>query len=161
MTAKTKLKLIKLIEKSWFRKFLIITSAILIFLISGFLFLLNNNGVRRVFIFPSVDEGKFVVESRYLDPNPVQGDIQYYIDELLLGSSIERSKMIFARGTKVNSCFIRKGVIYLDLSKELLEIGNGVIDIQSGVKLLEKNIHSNFAGISKVELFVDGKHAYE
>ena len=93
---------------------------IFLFLISSFIFLISNKKERRLFIFPSVDEGNYVVEYRYLEKNPVQGKIQLFVDELLLGSGIERTKLLFARGTRVLSCFLRKGVLFVNLSPELL-----------------------------------------
>ena len=44
---------------------------IFLFLISSFIFLISNKKERRLFIFPSVDEGNYVVEYRYLEKNPV------------------------------------------------------------------------------------------
>ena len=135
--------------------------AFFIFSLSLLLFLLSNHKNRRLFIFPSVDEGRYVVEYRYLPMNPVQGNIQLFLDELLLGSGVERTRLLFTRGTKVNSCFVRKGTMYLDLSGELLEPSLGVIEIKDGINLLKKNIHKNFFGIWNIEVFVDGKAAYK
>ena len=142
-------------------RILILSLAFFLFSLSLLLFLISNHKSRRLFIFPSVDTGKYVVEYRYLPNNPVQGDLNLFLDELLLGSGVERTKLLFARGTKVNSCFVRKGTLYLDLSAELLQSGYGVIDIKDGISLLKKNIHKNFFGIWKIEVFVDGKIAYE
>ena len=77
---------------------------IFLFLISSFIFLISNKKERRLFIFPSVDEGNYVVEYRYLEKNPVQGKIQL---------------------------------------------------------LLKKNIKANFGNVSEIEIYVDGKYAYE
>lgn len=148
-------------KKIKYVRLLIILFLFMIFVLSLFLFLHSNNKTRRLFVFPSVDDGKFVVEYRYLVNNPVQGDINLFLDELLLGSSVERTKLLFTRGTKVNSCFVRKGTLYVDLSPEFLQMGNDVIEIQQGVNLLKKNVRKNFHTISKVELFIDGKYAFE
>lgn len=131
------------------------------FLVSLICYESNRSGLRRTFIFPSADEGKYVIEYRNLSKNAVQGDIQYFIDELLLGSSLERTKMLFKAGTAVESCFERKGVLYLNLSDKLLEMGNGVVDIKDGVKLLEDNVKRNFPRIDSIELFIGGKYAFE
>ena len=40
-------------------------------------------------------------------------------------------------------------------------MGNSVIDIKAGVELLKKNIMHNFKKIDRIELFIDGKYAYE
>ncbi len=134
---------------------------IFLFLISSFIFLISNKKERRLFIFPSVDEGNYVVEYRYLEKNPVQGKIQLFVDELLLGSGIERTKLLFARGTRVLSCFLRKGVLFVNLSPELLAQEDSAVQIQEGVELLKKNIKANFGNVSEIEIYVDGKYAYE
>ncbi len=134
---------------------------IFLFLISSLLFLISNKKERRLFIFPSVDEGNYVVEYRYLEKNPVQGKIQLFVDELLLGSGIERTKLLFARGTRVLSCFLRKGVLFVNLSPELLAQEDSAVQIQEGVELLKKNIKANFGNVSEIEIYVDGKYAYE
>lgn len=148
-------------RKLTLRHYLIIFMIFLTFVISGISYLVIQKGVRRIFIFPSVEKGRYVVEYRYLPEEPGKDDVQYFIDELLLGSGVERTKLIFTRGTSVKSCFVRKNVLFLDLSSELLEMGNSVIDIKAGVELLKKNIMHNFKKIDRIELFIDGKYAYE
>ena len=112
-----------------------------------------------MFIFPSIS-GELIVEYRNLDKNPVQGEVQYFIDEILLGSQLERTKKIFTFGTKVLSCFQRDEQLYLDLSAELLQMGDNVIDIKEGFDILKLNITKNFSNIKKINFFVDGKYAY-
>ena len=133
----------------------------LTFVISGISYLVIQKGIRRIFIFPSVEKGKYVLEYRYLPEEPGKTDVEYFIDELLLGSGVERTKLIFTRGTAIKSCFVRKNVLFLDLSPELLEMGSSVIDIKDGVELLKKNIRHNFKNIDRIDLFIDGKYAYE
>ena len=139
----------------------LILSIILIIslIVSLFLFFWKKNTVRRMFIFPSVS-GELIVEYRNLDKNPVQGDVQYFIDEILLGSQIERTRKIFTFGTKVLSCFQRDEQLYLDLSSDLLQMGDYVIDIKEGFDILRLNITKNFSDIKTINFFVDGKYAY-
>lgn len=127
--------------------------------VSLFLFFWKKNTVRRMFIFPSVS-GELIVEYRNLDKNPVQGDVQYFIDEILLGSQIERTRKIFTFGTKVLSCFQRDEQLYLDLSSDLLQMDDNVIELKQGFELLRLNIKKNFSDIKKINFFVDGKYAY-
>lgn len=128
---------------------------------SLFVFLVRKDTVRRTFIFPSVDNGQFIIEYRNLNKEPVQGDVNLFIDELLLGSTIERTKSLFTPGTKVLSCFQRGEVLYLNLSSDLLNMGEDVIEIKEGMDLLEKNIKKNFSKIHEVLIFVNGKIAFE
>ena len=92
---------------------------------------------------------------------PVQGNINLFIDELLLGSGVERTKLLFTPGTKVESCFLRKDILYLNLSDDLMQMGDGVLNIEDGVELLKKNIKSNFSKVKTIQIFVNGQFAFE
>lgn len=140
-------------------QFLILGVILLIFLISFFLSFSEKS--TRTFIFPSADEGKFVVEYRNLSKKSFRKPEELFIDEILLGSTLERTKKLFTLGTKLNSCFKRDDVLYVDLSKELFLMGNDILSIKNGIKLLEKNILRNFHNIKKIEFFIDGKLAFE
>lgn len=132
---------------------------IIALIVSLVLFNKKIPGNKRIFIFPSADSGEFVVEYRYLNKAPVQGEINLYIDEILLGSGVERTKKLFSPGTKVISCFEREGVLYLDLSADLLQKGTDVSEIQDGIDLLILNIQKNFPKVKEVILYVDGEQA--
>ena len=84
-----------------------------------------------------------------------------YIDEILLGSTVERTKMLFTPGTRLLSCFERNHVLYVNLSQDLLQMGDGVIEIREGTELLKKNIMKNFSEIDSVEIYIEGKSAFE
>mgnify|MGYP003298404580 FL=1 len=144
------------------KSFLIIFSAIFVcFLISLFVFIFSGQGKKYSFIFPSVDKGEYVVETRFLPKNSQKDEITFYVDELLLGSSLERTKMIFTQGTTIRSCFLRDGILYLDLSAELLKSSSNTILIDEAFELLEQNIKDNFNSVKELEIFVDGKYALE
>ena len=121
----------------------------------------KNYGKRKTFIFPSVDEGKYIVETRYLAQNPAKSDINYYVDELLLGSETERTKLLFTDGTTSLSCFERSGILYLNLSDTLLKMGENVVEIEEGVNLLAKNVFQNFSEINEIDIFIGSKFAYK
>ena len=145
--------------KKYIYRFIFLIVLVLSLLVSLFFFFWEKNTVRRMFIFPSIS-GELVIEYRNLDKNPVQGEVQYFIDEVLLGSQLERTKKIFTFGTKVLSCFQRDEQLYLDLSADLLQMGDNVIDIKEGFDILKLNITKNFSDIKTITFFVDGKYAY-
>ena len=118
-------------------------------------------GKKYVFIFPCVDEGKYVLETRYLKENPDKTALNYFADELVLGSGLERTKYLFTPGTKVISCFEREGVVYIDLSADIINMGHNVIQIRDAIELLKANIIKNFHDVKEVQVFVDGKYAFE
>lgn len=158
MTAKATINMLK--NKS-LPIFIISLAVIGLFVFSFMGYLLSKDSHRRVFIFPSAEDGKYIIEYRNLTNKPHQGDIQLYIEEILLGSTVERTKLLFTPGTKVISCFERKHVLYLNLSNDLLSMGDGVVEIREGTELLKKNIKENFSEIDSVEIFIDGKSAFE
>ncbi len=158
MTAKATIDMLK--SKS-LPIFIISLVIIGLFVFSFMGYLVSKDSHRRVFIFPSADDGKYIIEYRNLSKKPHQGDIQLYIEEILLGSTVERTKLLFTPGTRVISCFERKHVLYLNLSNDLLFMGDGVVEIREGTELLIKNIKENFSEIDSVEIFIDGKSAFE
>ena len=153
---------VKKITKRYLPQAIIASCIVIVFLLSLILYLTMNNTKRREFLFPSAeDNGSLVIEYRNLSKDAVQGDVHYFVDELLLGSSVERTRMLFTPGTKVISCFERDKTLYLNLTDDLLQMGSGVITIKEGVELLEKNIQLNFPRIEEVELYVNGNFAFE
>ena len=83
-------------------RFILLLILLISLSISLVLFLLGKNYTKRTFVFPSVS-GEYILEYRNLNKNPVQGDVQFYIDEILLGPQTERTKMLFTPGTQIFS----------------------------------------------------------
>ena len=158
MTAKATINMLK--NKS-FPIFIISIMIAGLFVFSLFCYVVTKDTSRRTFIFPSAEDGKYIVEFRNLSSKPHQGDINFYIDEILLGSTVERTKKLFAPGTRVLSCFERDHILYVNLSSDILQMGDGVIEIREGIELLKKNILKNFSKIDSVEIFIEGKTAFE
>lgn len=142
--------------------FYITAACVLICLIISLgLHIKKGYGKKYVFIFPCVDEGKYVLETRYLKENPNKSALNYFAEELVLGSGQERTNYLFTPGTKVISCFERNETVYIDLSAELINMGHNVIQIRDGIELLKLNIMRNFRNVKEVCVFVDGKYAFE
>ena len=158
MTAKATINMLKNKSLPIFMISLIIIAA---FVLSFFWYTVAKDYHRRTFIFPSAENGKYIIEYRNLTKKPHQGEIQLYIDEILLGSTVERTKRLFAPETKVLSCFERNHVLYVNLSQDILQMGDGVIEIREGTELLKKNIKKNFSEIDSVEIYIEGKSAFE
>lgn len=155
------IKIKDLINKQYIAQLSIIFIFLITLLFSVLSYIIGKDSVRRTFIFPSADKGEYIVEYRNLTKEPIQGDVQLFIDELLLGATIERTQSLFSSGTKVLSCFQRNQTLYLNLSSDLLEMGEGVIEIRDGMDLLKKNIQKNFSKIHEIVIFVNGKIAFE
>jgi hypothetical protein len=52
-------------------------------------------------------------------------------------------------------------MLYLNLSADIINMGQNVIQIKDGMELLKKNVYKNFPDIKEVRIFVDGNYAYE
>jgi len=150
----------KLKQKN-FGIFIISLVIIGLFVFSLFCYIITDKSCRRIFIFPSAENGKYIIEYRNLAEKPHQGPINLYIEEILLGSTVERTKLLFTPGTKLLSCFERNHILYVNLSSDLLQMGDGVIEIREGTELLKQNILRNFSKIDSVEIYIEGKTAFE
>ena len=131
------------------------------FVLSLVLWMIRCPGIRYVFMFQSAATGKICMESRYLPKDPVQGRVNNYVDELLLGPLTAEYRPLFTRGTRAQSCFVRGGVLYVDLSDALIAEADGASEIRQGMELFRKNILYNFKNINTIEVFVAGNRAYE
>lgn len=147
----------KQLVKKNLKQIIVLAVLLFAFLISLLIYIFKTESYSRVFVFPSADTGSYIVERRNLSKESVQGELQLFIDELLLGSTVERTKMIFSSGTKVVSCFQRGNVLYLDLSEDLLVIDDSSYPIEKGIELLKLNIKRNFSDIDTIELFIGKK----
>ncbi|HAH60696.1 MAG TPA: hypothetical protein DCL73_01210 [Treponema sp.] len=131
------------------------------FCISLVSWIIQFPGIRRVCMFESSENGKICMEWRYLPLKPVQGRLNMYVDELLLGPETSRFRPLFSPGTKAVSCFKRGSTLYVDLSDTLLTESGGASEIKKGIGLFRRNILHNFENIHTVEVFVGGRLAYE
>ena len=147
--------------KKYIPPLIALAAAFVFLIISTAFYAAKKYGQKYTFMFPSVDEGKYVLETRYLKENPNKEPVAYFADELVLGSGLERTKYLFTPGTKINSCFERNRVVYIDLSADIIYMGHNVVQIKDGIDLLKQNIMKNFTNIEQVQVFVDGKYAFE
>lgn len=132
------------------------------FLFSMIMFLVKKDGKRRSFVFPSVEAGSSIVEIRRL-PASHMSEVEYYINEMMLGPQTERCRRVFPAGTKVLSCMQKNKVLYVNLSKDIInpETESKMLPVRDSIELFKSNILRNFSSISSVEVFVEGNPVYE
>lgn len=150
--------------KKLFASFAAAAAFALCLIISVVLWRNSGIGVRRVFIFEraelrSTGKARLAMEARFLPRESVQGGIKDYVDDLLLGPIEHGLNPLFAPGTRAESCFLRGGVLYLDLSDALLNVTRHSSSIEIGISLLKKNILRNFSDVKEVCVFVGGIEA--
>ncbi len=119
-------------------------------------------GVRRDFYFYSIDKKSIAREMRYLSKEPLQGDVQLFVDELVLGPMTYRFQRIFAKGTSVEFCTLQDDVLYVGLSQDALKSASGNTvatkeELLKSIDLFKVNIVRNFTKINTIMVYIDGK----
>ena len=111
----------------------------------------------RTFIFYSNSGSIEYIESRYIKKNRQKPLINCYIEELLLGPLNELSAPLFPRGTKLDSCFLRDSVLYVELSEELLNaLPASSYDYEKSFVLFKKNILRSFSNVKSIKIYING-----
>jgi len=136
----------------------IIFMLLLSFAVSFFLWKIDNKGTRRVLVFESKTNPKELsYEVRFLKKPLNKDAVSQYVDELLLGPISPQGRLLSPLGTKVNSCFIDGKVLYLDLSEDALQIfPSEVSNTADAVKILKKNLFTNFKNVDIINVFIMG-----
>ena len=88
----------------------------------------------------------------------MQGRLQCYIDELLLGPVFYRGRPLFTLGTKLDYCFVTDRTLYVGLSENAVLQENGALELEKALVFFKKNIKKNFTRIKKIEVFIDGNY---
>lgn len=152
------------------RNIFIIIGTVL-FATSLILFYLHSTGVRYILFFESLDTSGLFTEIRYL-PRHIpcnstdskeqckNNRLEYFVNEVLLGPTIDRYKLLFPYGTHTLFCILSDSVLYVNLSKEALPASAKSSQTEVACQLLEKNIVYNYNGIDKVIIFMGGYEVY-
>ncbi len=145
---------IKLIKSD--RKFFLFTVLAFLFVFSFIFFVVNYRGARYHFYFESTDTDGYEMEVRQLPSVKGREKIELFTEELLLGPSIQRAKRVFPVGTHALFCFEQNKILYLNLSKEALYDFSDSASIARNLKVIEKNIKTNFPAVREIEFFIEG-----
>lgn len=116
---------------------------------------------RFVFLFESLDDEELHIEVRYINTVPEEDDVNCFVNEILLGPVTNRYRPLFARGTTVRSCFMRDGILYIDLSEEALLAAGSSSETERACNLLKESISLNFRQVDDIKLFISGIEAYK
>jgi hypothetical protein len=145
---------IKLIKSD--RKFFLFTVLAFLFVFSFIFYVVNYRGARYHFYFESTDTDGYEMEVRQLPSVKGREKIELFTEELLLGPSIQRAKRVFSVGTHALFCFEQNKILYLNLSKEALYDFSDSASIARNLKVIEKNIKTNFPAVREIEFFIEG-----
>ena len=115
----------------------------------------------RTFTFFSALDGKPRIERRYL-PRTLNSEeaLSRYVSELLLGPSDVESGMLFSKGSFVKSVMIRKGIAYIDLSKDAAIPAESRTDIRSVIASAKADVVRNFPHLKHANIYIEGHEPY-
>lgn len=117
---------------------------------------------RQVFLFESYSTSDLACEVRTLEQMSHKTAIRAFVDELLLGPISPDARPLFPLGTTVRSCFLRDGVLYLDLSEDAIQLEAGTPSQNTvATEILKRNLFTNFRNIDIIKLYIVGKEVYE
>ncbi len=137
---------------------------LIIFATSVFLFATKDMGSRRVLYFEAMDGSGLCIESRrIMEYFPNQGreaHVRQLVQELLLGPAGNGVQPLFEPGSRLESCFVQDGVLFVNLSREALFPGESTSSVRDGVELMMLNVKKNFPWIKSVEIYIDGNKTY-
>ena len=139
------------------RKLIFIIIASVLLLVSIVFYAIFYPGNRVTMIFESMDSNLYYCESRFMPINTVQGDLEFFVDELLLGPVMPRYRPLFANGTQTLSCFVDENdTLYINLNEKALLAGDKSSEPLMACNLLKKNIFKNFSNIKNIEIYIMG-----
>lgn len=139
---------------------ILLSVVVLFFIFSAAAWLLSAPGIRHDFYFESADSGILSVEHRNLHLKGYPENVLQYVDELIAGPRTERFKNLFSAETHIISRYVRDGVLYINLSADVLDRAGSCSEIKTGIELFKMNVLSNFSKINSVEMYVDNKSIY-
>lgn len=115
----------------------------------------------RTFTFFSALDGKPRIERRYL-PRSIDSEeaLSRYVSELLLGPSDVESGLLFPKGSFVKSVMIRKGIAYIDLSKDAAIPAENRPDIRSVIASAKADVERNFPLVKHANFYIEGHEPY-
>lgn len=132
----------------------------LFFVISIGVWLISMPGARYKFYYESAVTGRLSVEHRNLPLKRYPDNVLQYVNELVSGPRTERFKNLFSSETHIISSFVRDGVLYINLSADVLDRAGSCSEIKTGIELFKKNILSNFGKINSVEMYIGNRSIY-
>lgn len=148
---------IKLLSK----KMIIFASVFAAFFLASLVFIMfdADRRVERVLFFPDKDGLKVYGELRRLPVRPdLEGNVELYIDEMLLGPEGIDLYRLFPESTALESLLLKGGTLYLGYSENLVTTAEtvpmGFLDI---IEAAEAAVVFNFPEIKEVKTAVGGE----
>ena len=145
-----------------------------IFIFSFICFLAGFKVRRYYFTFEEAGSARKIVEVRKIPSEKYRTKLECYVEELILGPSVQRAVPVFPVGTKVLFCHENNRIVYINISEEAVT-GLTAVDVekedeykkkygktvlQVRYEQLRENIKKNFSDVKEVNLFIDGNFSF-
>ncbi len=121
----------------------------------------NSEYNRFVLFFKNSITKEIETEIRYIPEQNIKDIDVAFCEELILGPVNHQNYEFLQRGGKVNACFVKNGVLYMDLPETFLKVINEDFTNDEIAYLLEKNIFTNCKHINSAFISVNGRKIYE
>jgi hypothetical protein len=154
-----------LFVKDFFRKipkYVLISGGLFIFFFlvafTSFLFVTHDREKHLVFFF-EYQQGTLGGEVRSIPWRPsVEDRVLLLVEELLWGPMDPRLSRVFPLGSQVRSILVREGILYVDLSPDVLFTSEDVrIEWNDRLKALHKTLSHNYPRFKKIYITVNGQ----
>lgn len=124
-----------------------------------FYFVAREPLARRTLFFPSMTGPLLSGEDRLLPVRQGQeANLRLLVDELILGPARSSHLRVLPRRTRVESLLLRRGSLYLNLSREaLFQEEDGMREVTDALQAVGNTIWYNFPRLRHVHIFIDGQ----
>ena len=128
-------------------------------ILSVTLFLVTKPWYPRVLFFPEQTSGKLVGERRFLPPRRgLTSQVELYVQELILGPSDPLLTRIVPREVHLLSVIARDGEVYVNLSREILQIKpDAPLSFDQSLQAIANGVLFNFPTVRDLYLLVEGQ----
>jgi len=133
---------------------------LVLFLLSLFFFFVPRRPwTRRVLFFPKPGAAGLYGETRLLpERRGLEESLQLLVDELILGPVSPKLSKLMPREVRADSVIARKGVVYLNLSRELvLGERRDSVSFDLIIEAAGNTVLFNFPQVRRLYIFVDGQ----
>lgn len=116
---------------------------------------------RQSFTYPSYEKVGRKTEYRKAYVASYKSEIAAYVEELLLGPSVNRSRPLFSPEVRLDFCYLSGKTLYINIAGDVIACKHNAVPVMMGIKYLYSNIKRNFRGrIKDIVLFIDGNEVY-
>ena len=124
-----------------------------------FYFVAREPLARRTLFFPSMTSPLLSGEDRLLPVRRGQeANLRLLVDELILGPAQSSHLRVLPRRTQVVSLILRRGSLYLNLSREVLfPDEDGIGSVGDALQAVGNTLWYNFPRLRRVHIFIDGQ----